>query len=262
MTDRGLAGWTICSVLVHVIGLGAAASAVSAVATATALPPAAEVELVRVEPPPAPAPPPPAPRPRRVIAAPPPVPQPAPPPAPAPALLNELAPLTPAPAPATSTPPSAMLPSSAPAMGGPAGAGKLFAGGDLLVPPGGGAGLGSGASGERGAGTQETGPARVASSTGGELTSLARPLGGYQVKPEYPESARRGSVEGVTMLRFLVTETGKVGEILVEKTAGHPDLDGAAMRAVKQWLFEPARRGRQAVAVWVTLPVRFQLDRR
>jgi TonB-like protein len=34
---------------------------------------------------------------------------------------------------------------------------------------------------------------------------------------------------------------------------------GAAIEAVKQWVFEPARRGSTAVPVRVTLPVRFSL---
>ena len=37
------------------------------------------------------------------------------------------------------------------------------------------------------------------------------------------------------------------------------DLDLSAMDAVKKWLFEPARRGKEAVAVWVMLPVKFEL---
>ncbi len=32
------------------------------------------------------------------------------------------------------------------------------------------------------------------------------------------------------------------------------------MDAVKTWVFEPARRGEEAVTVWVTLPVRFKLQ--
>jgi protein TonB len=52
-----------------------------------------------------------------------------------------------------------------------------------------------------------------------------------------------------------------VGTVNVQHSAGHPDLDQAAIEAVKKWRFEPARRGTQAVAVWVTLPVRFELKR-
>jgi protein TonB len=93
----------------------------------------------------------------------------------------------------------------------------------------------------------------------GTLTSFAVPKGGYQMKPAYPESARRAGIEGTSMLKFEITESGTVTKIMVEKSAGHEDLDRAAIAAVQRWRFEPARRGAQAVAVWVTLPVRFEL---
>jgi TonB family protein len=93
----------------------------------------------------------------------------------------------------------------------------------------------------------------------GDVTAFARPLGGYQTKPVYPDSALRAGIQGVTRLRFEVLATGRVGRVLVEESAGSGDLDRAAVEAVKSWRFEPARRGDQPVAVWVTLPVRFEL---
>jgi protein TonB len=56
-----------------------------------------------------------------------------------------------------------------------------------------------------------------------------------------------------------VLENGRVGEVKVENTAGHPDLDQAAADAIKKWRFEPARRGNQPVAVWLRMPVKFVL---
>jgi len=98
---------------------------------------------------------------------------------------------------------------------------------------------------------------------GGEgVTSFARPLGGYQSTPRYPEAARREGVEGTVTLRFEVLASGKVGSVQVQRSAGRPDMDRAAVEAIKTWLFEPARRGKEAVAVWVTLPVRFELNAR
>ena len=61
------------------------------------------------------------------------------------------------------------------------------------------------------------------------------------------------------MLRVHVLDDGRVGEIKVEESAGHPDLDQAATDAVRRWRFEPARHGDQAVAMWVRLPVEFRL---
>jgi protein TonB len=101
-------------------------------------------------------------------------------------------------------------------------------------------------------------PSKGTASTGG-ITRTARPQGGYQVRPSYPASARRLGIQGITMLRVHVLVDGRVGDVLVETSAGHPDLDQAAMEAVGKWRFEPARRGKEAVVVWVTLPVRFEL---
>jgi protein TonB len=257
--EQSLGGWPFwTSVVVHVVGLGA----VSAVAaTSPATPPPVPIELVRVE---KPAPPPEVPEPK-VVKQPltkPILKQPTPAPAPissrSPSLLDD------APQTETSAPlPDPIAPdrrflsaAAAPSLssssnGIPAGAGELFATGDLPV-------AGAGSAGGRGStGTSQT----IASmGSGTALTSFARPLGGYQTTPRYPESARRQGVEGVTTLRFIVLANGHVGQIAVARSAGHVDLDRAAMDAVRTWLFEPARRGKEAVAVWVTLPVRFTLQ--
>ena len=85
-------------------------------------------------------------------------------------------------------------------------------------------------------------------------------MGGYQVKPRYPESARKAGAQGTTLLKLRVLESGKVGEVQIERSAGHADLDIAAVDAVKRWLFEPARMGTIPVAVWVLLPVKFEIQ--
>lgn len=255
--ETSLGGWPFwASVLTHIVGVGA----VSAVATTSASPPPpVPIELVRVE---RPEPPPEVPKPK-VVKAPltkPILKQPTAAPAPVlsepPSLLDD-APRTekPAPLPDPIAPDRRFLASAAPSMSTssnniPAGAGALFATGDLPV-----AGSGSGG-GRSGVGTGQT----IASKgSGAGLTAIARPLGGYQTTPRYPESARRQGVEGITTLRFVVLANGHVSEIAVSRSAGHVDLDRAAVEAVKTWRFEPAKRGKEAVAVWVTVPVRFEL---
>jgi TonB family protein len=147
------------------------------------------------------------------------------------------------------------------AEGSAAGAGNLFNKGDLGVVSGSsleGGGGGQGSSGlGRGAKGEGSGGGGVGS--GEAVSGLARPLGGYQVKPLYPESARKAGAQGITLLKLRVLENGKVGEVQIEQSAGHPDLDMAAADAVKRWLFEPARMGKQPIAVWVLLPVKFEL---
>ena len=93
----------------------------------------------------------------------------------------------------------------------------------------------------------------------GTLTGPAIPRGGYQVTPSYPASARRAGIEGTTLLGVRVEADGRVGDVVLKRSAGHPDLDHAAENAVRRWRFEPARRGADAVAVWVDLPVQFHL---
>ena len=63
------------------------------------------------------------------------------------------------------------------------------------------------------------------------------------------------------MLRVHVLENGQIDELTVYRTSGHPDLDQAAVDAVRQWRFEPARRGTEAIAAWVRLPIKFALSR-
>jgi protein TonB len=81
------------------------------------------------------------------------------------------------------------------------------------------------------------------------------------VKPRYPDSARRRGIEGTVIVKAYVTEQGRVKEVQVEQSTGHADLDQAAVEAVGRWRFDPARRGRQPVALWVSIPVKFVLSR-
>jgi TonB family protein len=145
------------------------------------------------------------------------------------------------------------------AAGGEAGVGELLTSGDVPVAGGSGIGGGGGGTASAGLGRGEKGDGFGGGGSGDGLSAFARPLGGYQVKPRYPESARRAGAQGVTLLRIRVLESGRVGQVLIEKSAGYRDLDFAATEAVKKWLFEPARRGKEAVAVWVLLPVKFEL---
>ncbi len=91
------------------------------------------------------------------------------------------------------------------------------------------------------------------------MTHFARVQGGYQVRPAYPASARRLGVQGTSLLRVHVLADGRIGDVIVQQSAGHPDLDAAAADAVKRWRFDPARRGQEPVATWVLLPVEFRL---
>jgi protein TonB len=102
-------------------------------------------------------------------------------------------------------------------------------------------------------------PASTALAIPNGITQTAIPRGGYQVRPSYPGTARRLGIQGTTTLRIFVSADGRVTDVVVEQSAGHPDLDHAASDAVRRWRFEPARRGTEAVGMWVLLPVEFRL---
>src|SRR5262249_32786618 len=55
---------------------------------------------------------------------------------------------------------------------------------------------------------------------GGSITRHARPQGGYQVRPSYPSAARRLGIQGTTLLKVHVLVDGRVGDVVVQETAG------------------------------------------
>ncbi len=79
------------------------------------------------------------------------------------------------------------------------------------------------------------------------------------VEPQYPPSAYRLGVEGIALVGVAVKPDGTVAESTLVRSAGDPDLDRAALEAVRRWLFEPARRDGAPVAGTVQVPVRFEL---
>jgi protein TonB len=101
------------------------------------------------------------------------------------------------------------------------------------------------------------GPAVTAVPSDG-VTQRAIPRGGYQYIPAYPSSARRLGIQGTAILHVLVAESGRVADVIVKQSAGHPDLDRAATDAVRRWRFEPGRRGAEPVEMWVQLPFEFR----
>jgi protein TonB len=78
--------------------------------------------------------------------------------------------------------------------------------------------------------------------------------------PRYPVEARRGGVEGTVTLRVWVAADGAATRVEVDRSSGHRALDDAAVGAVKNWRFVPARRGDEAVEGLVTVPLVFRLD--
>jgi protein TonB len=81
-----------------------------------------------------------------------------------------------------------------------------------------------------------------------------------QVPPRYPEKARRRGQEGIVQISALVKTDGTTDQVRVVPGKGlAPDLDRAAIEAIRQWTFEPARLKDKPVAVYIVVPVKFNL---
>lgn len=80
------------------------------------------------------------------------------------------------------------------------------------------------------------------------------------VHPKYPEEARKRRVQGTVFVRALVKKDGLTTGVSVVAGKGvSPELDRAALDAVRQWVFEPAKAKGKPVAVWVVIPVSYKL---
>lgn len=77
--------------------------------------------------------------------------------------------------------------------------------------------------------------------------------------PSYPPAALAARMEGSVVLAAIVNADGSVGEVKV-LDSDHPRLgfEQAATHAIKQWKFEPARKGSAAVASYTLLRLNFR----
>ena len=95
-----------------------------------------------------------------------------------------------------------------------------------------------------------------ASYPGGEAAILAH----IAKNLKYPKIALKQELQGVVTLRFKVEKDGSVGTVTVAKGLSH-ECDCEAIRTVKTLgRFTPAWQQGEPVAVWFTLPIRFQIQ--
>ncbi len=77
--------------------------------------------------------------------------------------------------------------------------------------------------------------------------------------PVYPPLSRKLQEQGRVLLDVHILADGSVGEMRLKKSSGFDRLDDAAMRAVRQWRYLPARRGDEPIAWWYVQPIVFAL---
>jgi len=75
----------------------------------------------------------------------------------------------------------------------------------------------------------------------------------------YPESAAKKKIQGRVILRFIVSSTGKISDVILQRTLD-PDCDAEAIRVVEampDWT--PGKQNGEPVSVYYTFPVLFKL---
>jgi len=80
----------------------------------------------------------------------------------------------------------------------------------------------------------------------------------YVRSPDYPDTARKARKQGNVRVGFIVGSNGLTREIRILRSLS-PDLDHAAVEAVKKWRFEPAKKNKESVAVHIEAEINFTM---
>lgn len=113
-----------------------------------------------------------------------------------------------------------------------------------------------------GNGRESTGLAGSGPGSGGGGPGFVPPQFRLRYKPPYPEKARTHQLEGTVLLLVSLDARGRVTAVALQQTCGHEILDQAAIKAVRSWLFEPARQNGTTLAAQVVVPIRFKFEQR
>lgn len=77
--------------------------------------------------------------------------------------------------------------------------------------------------------------------------------------PSYPPLARARGLDGEVVLNVQILSDGRVGDVYVVSSPGHPLLENEAIAAVKSWTFFPATEDGQAVSSNKKVRIPFRL---
>jgi len=114
--------------------------------------------------------------------------------------------------------------------------------------PGRGAGLGAGEGGGTGGGAYQIG------------NGVLPPELIQRTSPQYTAEAMRAKIQGMALLSGIVAVDGTLQDIRIARSLdGTFGLDQEAIKCVRQWRFRPGTKQGQAVPVYVTIEVAFNL---
>ncbi len=81
----------------------------------------------------------------------------------------------------------------------------------------------------------------------------------HEVRSPYPPAARARKIQGAVILDLVVRSSGEVGSVKVVQSPA-PELSEAAMKAVREFKFRPARLKDKPVAIQIRYTYRFILE--
>ncbi|MDX9759285.1 MAG: M56 family metallopeptidase [Bacteroidota bacterium] len=84
-------------------------------------------------------------------------------------------------------------------------------------------------------------------------------LAALQAQIKYPEAAMRRKIEGMVVVEATITEDGPASALRVRKSV-HPDLDAAALQAVKAVRFAAGYRNGKVIESTIAIPISFKLQ--
>jgi len=144
---------------------------------------------------------------------------------------------------AIEAPPGPPTLSQGPGTGGGSGTGSGTGSG-----PGTGSGLGPGTGGGTGGGAYRPG------------NGVTPPRVIREARPNYTSDAMRAKIQGVVVLECIVKSDGTVGDVQVTRSLDSTfGLDQEAIKAAKQWRFQPGTRLGEPVPVLVSIELTFTL---
>jgi TonB family protein len=94
-----------------------------------------------------------------------------------------------------------------------------------------------------------------------ELTDgISAPIPLEMAKPEYTSMAKRAKVQGAVRVRCVLPPSGRCTDVVVVRSLDtHYGLDDEAIRAARQWRFQPATLDGSPVSTRIDMEVRFAL---
>ena len=86
------------------------------------------------------------------------------------------------------------------------------------------------------------------------------PKSTLQIQPVYPYRARARNTEGYVEVMFTVTAEGRTKDLVVVESEPGDAFVASVHRAVSRWRFEPGMKDGNAVAVRMSVKLRFELE--